>query len=90
MVQQVKDPTSIHEDVGLMLVLIQWVRMLLRSGIVCWPAAATLISPLASGTSICSGCGSKKEKKSPFPKVIGTTEIVPSGSRYNPIPFVPG
>ena len=55
------NPTTIHEDAGLIPGLTHWVECLALLRLWCRPAAVAPIGPL--GTSICHGCGPKKQKR---------------------------
>ena len=72
MAQQVKNPTSIHENAVLIPGLIQWVKdwhchkLQLRSGVAVAKVQAggsSSNSTLSLGTSICYRCSPKKKKK---------------------------
>ena len=65
MAQQVTDPTSIQEVVGLIPgLLAQWVKDPVLLWLWCRPAAAAPIQPLPGlGTSLCHGGGPKNQKK---------------------------
>ena len=76
MAQQVKNPTSIYEDVGSIPVLVQWVKDLASLKTGAWVADAAQIQCCCGfsiglnchwtpslGTSICRRCGPKKKKK---------------------------
>ena len=58
--QWVKNPASIHEDVGSVPGLTQWVKDLVLLGLWHRLAAAALIQPR---TSVCHRCGPKQKKK---------------------------
>ena len=61
MSQWVKNPTSIHEDVGSSPSLAPWAQDLVWPWLWPWLCSSDSISSL--GTSTCHGCDSEKEKE---------------------------
>ena len=63
MAQQVKNPTDIREDVGLIPSLAQWIKDPVLLWLWCRQAAAALIGPLARELPYATGVSRKKKKK---------------------------
>ena len=66
MVQRIKNPTSIHEDAGLIPGLTQWVKNPTWLWLWCRLAAAALIQPLAWELLYATGVAIKKQSKITF------------------------
>ena len=71
MAQWVKNPASIHEDVGSVPGLTQWVKDLVLLGLWHRLAAAALIQ---LRTFICHRCGPKQKKKKKFAPAVKETD----------------
>ena len=61
--QQVKNPTSIHKEVGSIPGLEQWVKDLALLWLWLWPAAATPIRPLAWELACTAGAAIRSKLK---------------------------
>ena len=62
MAQWVRTPASIHEGVGLMPGLTQWIKDLALLWLWCWPAAAAPIQPLAWEPPYAAGAAQERKE----------------------------
>ena len=76
MAQQVKNPTSIHADAGLIPGLAQWVKDLV------FPQAAAKFQD-ASGILCCHGCSVGPQLQLPLRPLVGTSICHRCGHRKN-------